>query len=167
LLREVNDDEACDLLEYCLDHGYELRFIEQMPLDPMHRWDRERFVTAEEILGQLSTRWTLTPDPRQRDHAPAERWLVDGGPATVGVIGSVSRPFCSDCNRTRLTADGQIRNCLFAQTETDLRGPLRDGASDQHLATLWLAAMAGKRPGHGIDDPGFLQPTRPMSAIGG
>jgi cyclic pyranopterin phosphate synthase len=167
LLRGINDDEACELLDYCLERGYELRFIEQMPLDPMHRWDREQFVTAAEILVQLSTRWTLTADPGDRDHAPAERWLVDGGPGTVGIVGSVSRPFCATCNRTRLTADGQIRNCLFAQSETDLRGPLREGASDDDLAGLWLEAMAGKRPGHGIDDPGFLQPTRPMSAIGG
>jgi cyclic pyranopterin phosphate synthase len=167
LMRGINDDEAVDLLDFCLERGYELRFIEQMPLDPMHSWDRDQFVTAAEILAQLSTRWTLTPDPGDRDHAPAERWLVDGGPGSVGIVGSVSRPFCNTCNRTRLTADGQIRNCLFAQTETDLRGPLRNGASDDELAQLWLTAMAGKRPGHGIDDVGFLQPTRPMSAIGG
>jgi cyclic pyranopterin phosphate synthase len=92
---------------------------------------------------------------------------VDGGPLTVGVIASVTRPFCGDCDRVRLTADGQVRDCLFARTESDLRTPLRAGASDAELADLWVAAVAGKRPGHGIDDPAFLQPARPMSAIGG
>ena len=91
----------------------------------------------------------------------------DGRAATVGIIGSVTRPFCGTCDRVRLTADGQIRNCLFAREESDLRAPLREGAGDAEIAERWVAAMAGKLPGHGIDDPSFLQPTRPMSAIGG
>jgi cyclic pyranopterin phosphate synthase len=99
--------------------------------------------------------------------APAELFQVDGGPATVGVIASVTRPFCGDCDRVRLTADGQVRNCLFAREESDLRGALRAGASDEELADRWVVAMRGKLPGHGIDDPSFLQPDRPMSAIGG
>jgi cyclic pyranopterin phosphate synthase len=167
LLRGINDDEAVSLLEWALGHGYELRFIEQMPLDPMHSWDRRRMVTSEEILAELTGRFALTPDPAARGGAPAETWLVDGGPAKVGVIASVTRPFCGDCDRTRLTADGQIRNCLFAREESDLRAPLRAGASDADLAARWRAAMRVKRAGHGIDDPAFLQPTRPMSAIGG
>ncbi|MEH0936855.1 GTP 3',8-cyclase MoaA [Micromonospora psammae] len=167
LMRGVNEDEAPTLLRFALDHGYQLRFIEQMPLDAQHGWDRGTMVTADEILAALGARFTLTPDPARRGAAPAETWLVDGGPATVGVIASVTRPFCGDCDRTRLTADGQVRACLFATEESDLRGALRAGADDAELARRWRTAMWGKRAGHGIDDPTFLQPTRPMSAIGG
>jgi cyclic pyranopterin phosphate synthase len=125
-------------------------------------------VTADEILAALSLDYTLTPDdPQVRGAAPAETFLVDGGPAQVGVIASVTRPFCGTCDRVRLTADGQIRNCLFARTESDLRTPLRNGAGDEEIAEQWTRAVAGKLPGHGINDPGFLQPSRPMSAIGG
>ena len=167
-MRDINDHEAPDLLAYCLEHGYQLRFIEQMPLDAQHRWQRATMVTADEILDRLSQAYTLTPaDTAQRGSAPAELFLVDGGPATVGVIASVTRPFCGACNRVRLTADGQVRNCLFAREESDLRGPLRAGASDTELAERWRAAVATKLPGHGINDPSFLQPSRPMSAIGG
>ena len=168
LMRGVNDHEAPGLLAYCLARGYQLRFIEQMPLDAQHGWERSQMVTADEILAALSANYTLTPDdPEVRGAAPAETFLVNGGPATVGVIASVTRPFCGTCDRVRLTADGQIRNCLFARTESDLRTPLRAGASDQEIAEQWTQAVAVKLPGHGINDPGFLQPTRPMSAIGG
>ena len=168
LMRDLNDDEAVPLLRYCLDRGYELRFIEQMPLDAQHGWKRAEMVTAEEILAALGREFTLTPDdPRQRGSAPAEAFLVDGGPARVGVIASVTRPFCGTCDRVRLTADGQVRNCLFARSESDLRGPLRAGADDAELAEAWRRAVAVKLPGHGINDPSFLQPDRPMSAIGG
>ncbi len=168
LMRDLNDDEVVPLLRFCLDHGYELRFIEQMPLDAQHGWKRAEMVTADEILGALGREFTLAPDdPDQRGSAPAEAFLVDGGPARVGVIASVTRPFCGNCNRVRLTADGQVRNCLFARTESDLRGPLRAGASDAELAARWQRAVAVKLPGHGINDPTFLQPDRPMSAIGG
>ncbi|GAA3657737.1 GTP 3',8-cyclase MoaA [Nocardioides ginsengisoli] len=167
LLRGVNDDQAPELLGWCLERGYQLRFIEQMPLDAQHGWDRASMVTADEIFASLATRYDLTPAHEPRGSAPAELFLVDGGPATVGVIASVTRPFCGDCDRVRLTADGQVRNCLFARTESDLRGALRAGASDEELADRWRIAMWGKLPGHGIDDPTFLQPDRPMSAIGG
>jgi GTP 3',8-cyclase len=168
LMRDLNDDEAVPLLRYCLDRGYELRFIEQMPLDAQHGWKRAEMVTAEEILAALGREFTLTPDdPRQRGSAPAEAFLVDGGPARVGVIASVTRPFCGTCDRVRLTADGQVRNCLFARSESDLRGPMRAGADDAELAAAWRRAVAVKLPGHGINDPSFLQPDRPMSAIGG
>jgi cyclic pyranopterin phosphate synthase len=168
LLRDLNDDEAPALLRWCVERGYELRFIEQMPLDPQHSWDRGRMVTAAETLELLKTEFALTPETAEaRGSAPAETWLVDGGPARVGIIGSVTRPFCAACDRVRLTADGQVRTCLFAREESDLRGPLRAGAGDEELAERWRRAMLGKRAGHGIDDPGFLQPTRPMSAIGG
>jgi len=167
LLRGVNDDEAPELLAWCLERGYELRFIEQMPLDAQHGWRRDEMVTADEILASLEQHHVLVPAIEPRGSAPAELFLVDGGPATVGIIASVTRPFCGACDRVRLTADGQIRNCLFAREESDLRTAMRAGASDAELAERWLAAMATKKPGHGIDDPTFLQPDRPMSAIGG
>jgi cyclic pyranopterin phosphate synthase len=168
LMRGVNDGEAVALLRFCLEHSYRLRFIEQMPLDAQHGWRRENMVTAAEILDALSAEFTLTPDDSAaRGSAPAETFLVDGGPARVGVIGSVTRPFCGACDRVRLTADGQIRNCLFAREESNLRDPMRAGAGDEELAGLWEKAVAAKLPGHGINEPGFLQPARPMSAIGG
>jgi len=167
LLRDVNDDQAAELLEWAVAHDYQLRFIEQMPLDAQHGWSREAMVTADETFERLEKEFTLTPAGEPRGSAPAELFLVDGGPATVGVIASVTRPFCGDCDRVRLTADGQVRNCLFAREESDLRTALRAGASDEDLARRWVTAMAGKRAGHGIDDPTFLQPDRPMSAIGG
>ncbi|MFF4618577.1 GTP 3',8-cyclase MoaA [Nonomuraea jabiensis] len=168
LMRDLNDHEAVPLLRWCLDQGYELRFIEQMPLDAQHGWTREGMVTADEILDRLSSAFDLTVDDiEERGSAPAERFVVDGGPARVGVIGSVTRPFCGSCDRVRLTADGQVRNCLFATEESDLKARMREGASDEELAERWIAAVARKRAGHGIDDPSFLQPARPMSAIGG
>jgi len=166
LMRGVNDHEALDLLRYCMDHGLELRFIEQMPLDAQHGWDRGVMVTADEIFERLTAAHTLTP-VEERGSSPAEEFLVDGGPATVGVIASVSRPFCGNCDRVRLTADGQVRNCLFAREESDLRAALRSGADDEEIARRIRVSIAGKRAGHGIDDPTFLQPDRPMSAIGG
>ncbi|MGH3355161.1 MAG: GTP 3',8-cyclase MoaA [Nocardioidaceae bacterium] len=167
LLRGVNDDQAPELLRWAIDHGYQLRFIEQMPLDAQHVWRRDTMITADEIFDRLASEFTLTPDTEERGSAPAERFRVDGGPATVGVIASITRPFCGDCDRVRLTADGQVRNCLFAREESDLRTALRDGADDEEIAARWRAAMAVKRAGHGIDDPKFVQPTRSMSAIGG
>ena len=168
LLRGVNDDEAVPLLRFAVEHGYELRFIEQMPLDAQHGWDRATMVTAEEILASLQAEFDLTPvGEDERGSAPAEEWVVDGGPGRVGVIASVTRPFCGSCDRVRLTADGQLRNCLFAREESDLRGAMRAGASDEELGARMRASLLAKLPGHGIDDTGFLQPTRPMSAIGG
>ncbi len=167
LMRGVNDDQAGELLRWCLERDYELRFIEQMPLDAQHGWSRDGMITADEIFAALSTEFELSPAEEPRGSAPAEKFLVNGGPGTVGVIASVTRPFCGDCDRVRLTADGQVRNCLFARSESDLRGALRAGADDEELARLWLIAMHGKAAGHGIDDESFLQPTRSMSAIGG
>ncbi|MFD7611770.1 GTP 3',8-cyclase MoaA [Streptomyces sp. NPDC059828] len=168
LMPGLNDDEAPELLAWAIEHGYELRFIEQMPLDAQHGWKRDDMITAGDILASLATRFSLTPeDGDSRGSAPAERWIVDGGPHRVGVIASVTRPFCAACDRTRLTADGQVRTCLFAQEETDLRGALRSGAPDEEIARIWKVAMWGKKAGSGLDDPSFLQPSRPMSAIGG
>ena len=168
LLRCVHNAEEPELLRWCLARGYELRFIEQMPLDAQHGWDRSQMVTAKEILARLSAEFTLTPEGEQaRGAAPAETWLVDGGPGRVGVIASVTRPFCGACDRVRLTADGQVRTCLFAREEADLRTALRSGADDAELAERWRIAMLGKKRAAGIGEPDFVQPDRPMSAIGG
>jgi GTP 3',8-cyclase len=166
LMRGLNEADAVPLLDFCLEHGYQLRFIEQMPLDANHAWTRQNMITAEEILERLTVKHRLTPLPG-RGSAPAETYLVNDGPARVGIIASVTKPFCGACDRVRLTADGQLRNCLFAREESDLRAPLRAGATDDEIALRWHAAIAGKKAGHGIDDPTFLQPDRPMSAIGG
>ena len=167
-MRGINDHSAADVLAWCLDRDYQLRFIEQMPLDAQHQWQRDQMVSAREIRAQLSTRFTLTPVVDQaRGSAPAELFLVDGGPQTVGIIASVSAPFCAACDRVRLTSDGQVRNCLFAKGEVDLRGPLREGASDAQLAALIQSEMWRKAHGHGINEPDFVQPERPMSSIGG
>ncbi|WP_344920951.1 GTP 3',8-cyclase MoaA [Streptosporangium oxazolinicum] len=168
LMRGINDHEAVPLLRHCLERGYELRFIEQMPLDAQHGWRRENMITADEILATLKADFDLADaDAAERGSAPAELFLVGGGPARVGVIGSVTRPFCGACDRVRLTADGQIRNCLFATDESDLRAAMRAGAGDDEIAERWRSAVRIKKAGHGIDDPAFLQPSRPMSAIGG
>ena len=171
LMRGVNEDEAVPMLQRALDEGWQLRFIEQMPLDAGGLWNRANMVTAEEILESLSQAFDITPLP-QRGTAPAEEFYVDGGPATVGVIASVTRPFCGTCDRLRLTADGQLRNCLFARDETDLRAVLRDVTltADEREAEVRRrlhASVLAKLPGHGINDPSFIQPPRPMSAIGG
>lgn len=179
LVRGVNRDHAADLLSWCLGRGFELRFIEQMPLDADHAWDRAAMVTAAEVRDLLGERFVLAPDEEPRDGAPAERFVVRArsGPGAgdrlgrVGIIASVTEPFCADCRRTRLTAEGGVRDCLFAHSETDLLGPLRAGADDAVLADLWRRAMWGKQAGHGMNDTGFdegfTQPERTMSAIGG
>jgi cyclic pyranopterin phosphate synthase len=160
-------DDAVSLLRFCLAHGYQLRIIEQMPLDAGHHWRRGEALEADDVLAALRGHFTLTPDPAPRGSAPAQLWRVNGGPDTVGIIASVSHAFCAACDRTRLTADGQVRNCLFARQETDLRSLLREGADDDAIEAAWRAAMWAKAAGHGIDSPDFVQPDRPMSAIGG
>ena len=165
-MRGVNDDELGDLLRFAMAHDASLRFIEQMPLDAGHLWSRAEMVPGEEILARLREEFSLVPLD-DRGSSPAAEFLVDGGPATVGVIASVTAPFCGACDRVRITADGQIRNCLFARTESDLLGLLRGDGTDEQIAEMVRVSIAGKRAGHGIDDAGFLQPDRPMSAIGG
>jgi cyclic pyranopterin phosphate synthase len=176
LMRGVNEIDAAPLLRFCLEHDYRLRIIEQMPLDAQHGWDRATMVTADETLARLQQEFDLTAaDPGLRGSAPAQDFVVDGGGPQdtwrVGIIASVTRPFCSACDRLRLTADGQVRNCLFSRTESDLRAVLRSGATaaeiDEQIAAVLTGEVARKRAGHGIDDIGFEQPARPMSAIGG
>lgn len=166
LMRETLDD-APALLEWALAHDARLRFIEQMPLDADEAWKRSNMVPAAELLAVLGSRFTLTPAGRDDPSAPAEEWAVDGGPATVGIIASVTRSFCAACDRTRITAEGTVRSCLFGDDETDLRGLLRGGASDAELADRWRAAMWGKQAGHGIDAADFVRPVRSMGGIGG
>ena len=161
LMPGLNDDEAPDLLAWAVEHDYELRFIEQMPLDAQHGWKRDGHDhRGRHPRPRCAPASTLTEEgDEERGSAPAERWIVDGGPHRVGVIASVTRPFCSACDRTRLTADGQVRTCLFAREETDLRGALRSEAPDEEIARIWKLAMWGKKAGAGLDDPSFVQPT--------
>ena len=166
LLKGVNADEAPALLEWALANNLALRFIEQMPLDAGGIWERSSLVTADDIYADLSQKYELTPCDG-RGSSPAEEFFVNGGPATVGIIGSVTRPFCGACDRLRLTSDGQLRSCLFSLEEMDLRTAMRSGASDEDIAQRFRKTVAGKLPGHGINDPKFIQPQRPMSAIGG
>jgi len=166
LMRGINDDEAAGLVTWAGQEGVELRFIEQMPLDAQHGWKREEMVTAAEIHAALAPHVTLVPIPG-RGSAPAERFQIKGTDQTVGIIASVTLPFCGACDRVRLTADGQLRSCLFSLKESDLRTAMRAGATDDDLEAMWRACLAAKLPGHGINDPSFLQPRRPMSAIGG
>ena len=171
LMPGVNDDQAVPLLKFCLDNGYQLRFIEYMPLGPRGSWKRSDMITAEDILGMLETEFELTPlGDTVRGTSPAELWEASSPhhpTGSVGIIASVTRPFCGTCDRTRLTADGTVRNCLFGDSEIDLMGMMRGGATDEEIADRWRGAMWVKKAGHGIDDEGFLQPDRPMSAIGG
>jgi cyclic pyranopterin phosphate synthase len=141
-----------------------------MPLDPQHGWSRDEMVSADEILRKLSLTHRLNPlGQKSRGSSPAEEFLIGDGPATVGIIGSVTRSFCADCDRLRLTADGQILNCLFAREEDDLRTILRSGSKhiDAEIAAVLFGSVTKKKAGHGIGEPGFEQPIRPMSAIGG
>nr|WP_062464296.1 GTP 3',8-cyclase MoaA [Demequina soli] len=166
IMRGVNDDEIVELVDFAVERGLEMRFIEHMPLDGGHTWRREEMVTAEEILTALRARFPLEELGRDGS-APASLWRIAGTAATVGVIASVTGAFCDRCDRVRLTADGQFRNCLFAHDESDLRTLVRGGADDARLAAAMVACVARKRVGHGIDSPSFVQPLRPMSAIGG
>ena len=158
---------AADLLAWSLENGAALRFIEQMPLDADETWVRENMVSAEELVEVLSSRFALSQPHRDDPHAPAEQWVVDGGPATVGIIASVTRSFCDACDRTRITAEGTVRSCLFGDDETDLRALLRSGADDAAIADRWRAAQWGKQAGHRIPRPDFVRPVRSMGAIGG
>lgn len=180
LMAGVNDEQGHELLTWALEGGYQLRFIEQMPLDADHNWTREGTITAEQIHQRLADHYDLLPHGRPRGASPAALWdvypLGHAGTAEplgqVGIIASVTEPFCSACTRTRVTADGKVRSCLFSLTETDLMGALRGGADDAELAQIWRGAMWAKPKAHGkdtvgFDTPDFTQPTRSMSAIGG
>jgi cyclic pyranopterin phosphate synthase len=166
-MRGTNDDEVVPLARWAREQGYELRFIEWMPLDFQHRWDRAQLVSADEILAQLAGAFPLEPEEGDDPSAPARTFRYTDGAGRVGVIASVTRPFCGTCDRIRLTADGQARTCLFAHTEYDFRRLMRAGGSDDEIEALLRSAVLRKLPGHLISQPGFVQPERGMSAIGG
>jgi cyclic pyranopterin phosphate synthase len=167
-LRGVTEDDVVPLAQFARDLGLELRFIEYMPLDARDRWERSKVLFAAEILEILQGAiGPLIPAPDQDPRAPAVDYdFVDGG-GRVGLIASVSRPFCGSCNRVRLTAEGKLRNCLFALDETDIRALLRDGASDVDIAAALRASVAGKWEGHEINTARFIKPERLMHSIGG
>ena len=167
LMRGFNEDEAVPLARWAREEGYELRFIEWMPLDAQHGWSREKLVPAEEILNQIGAEFPIEPARNTDPSAPAALYRYLDGGGQVGVIASVTRPFCGHCDRIRLTADGQIRTCLFSLKEYDFRRAMRSGASDSEIAALLASAVLRKEPGHLINSPFFKQPERGMSAIGG
>jgi len=162
----TNDDEVVDLARWARTTGYEVRFIEYMPLDAQHAWEREKVVPGARILRAIHATHPLVPDGPTNEPATTYRF-ADGAPGRIGVIASVTEPFCDTCNRLRLTAEGQFRNCLFALEETDLRGPLRAGASDDDLEALIRQGVWSKWSGHRINHPDFVQPERSMSMVGG
>jgi cyclic pyranopterin phosphate synthase len=167
LMRGVNDDEILDFADFARSTGRVVRFIEYMPLDAGHHWERPDVVPGEEILRQVHAVWPLEPVAVDNDPAPAQRWRFVDGSGEIGVITSVTQAFCGTCNRLRLTADGAVRNCLFAVQEWSARDVMRSGGSDDDLALLLRQAVWGKLPGHGINEPDFLRPARSMSMIGG
>ncbi len=169
VLAGMNDDEVVDFATFARNTGRVVRFIEYMPLDGSHEWSRSSVVSAAAILEVIGARWALEPivaadaDPS----APATRYRFTDGIGEIGVIPTVTNPFCGTCDRLRVTADGAIRNCLFANEETALRDLLRSGGSDDAIGLALRGAVQAKLPGHGINDPGFLRPARSMSMIGG
>jgi cyclic pyranopterin phosphate synthase len=167
LLRGENDDEILDLASFARSTGRIVRFIEFMPLDAQGKWDRDQLVTGREVFEQITSVWPLEPASEPAGAAPAERFRFADGIGEIGLISSVSEPFCGTCNRLRLTADGALRNCLFSDDEKTVRDLLRHGGSDAELALLFRRSVWGKFPGHGINEPGFLSPARSMSMIGG
>ena len=164
--RGANDDELIDLARFGRDEGVEVRFIEFMPLDASDEWQRSKVVGQDEIVAQLADVWPLELVPA-RGAAPADRWRYLDGGGTVGVIPTVTKPFCGDCDRVRLTADGQFRTCLFATDEFDLRAALRNGETDDEIAERIRTAVGTKWAGHQINQVNFVRPTRSMSQIGG
>jgi cyclic pyranopterin phosphate synthase len=167
VLRGVNDDEVVDFAEAARSRPWQIRFIEFMPLDGDGRWDRSQVVPAAEILDRIRDRWPLRPADGGTDSSPARLYRFADGKGDIGIIASVSEPFCGACDRVRITPDGKLRTCLFSTWETDLKGPMRAGATDEDLRGLFRAAVARKEAGHGINAPGFVKPERAMYAIGG
>lgn len=166
VVRGRNDDEVVDFAKLARETGYEVRFIEFMPLDAEKKWDRAQVVSLDEIIANIEAVFPL--EAVVRGVEPATVWrFADGAPGTVGVIPSVTRPFCSNCNRIRITADGQFRTCLFSLVETDLRALLRTGAPDEGIAAAITASVSLKEAGHRINEPDFVRPERSMSMIGG
>jgi cyclic pyranopterin phosphate synthase len=167
VIRGHNEDEVVEFAELARSTGYEVRFIEYMPLDAQDQWSADGVVPGSEILARIAEKFELVPDTDDEPEPATPFRFADGAPGRIGVIPSVTEPFCDTCNRLRLTADGQLRACLFALEETDLRGPLRAGASDDELAALARECVAAKWAGHRIGKADFVRPSRSMSMIGG
>ena len=167
VMKDRNDDEAVDFARLARAEGYEVRFIEFMPLDGDNIWSNEQVVPSRRLQEQIEDLFPLVPRPDPRP-GPATRFsFADGAPGGIGFISSVSQAFCSSCNRIRLTAEGGLRTCLFSLSETPLRDLMRSGASDDHLAQVIEAAVWRKEEGHLINQPGFVKPQKSMSQIGG
>jgi GTP 3',8-cyclase len=165
-LKDFTEDEVLRFAEFARQNPYEVRFIEFMPLDADHKWTRDKVLPNAEIVAMIDAVYPLEAVGRER-HGTARRYRFADGIGTMGFISPVTQPFCGDCNRIRLTAEGELRTCLFSMTETDLRGPLRNGASDDELEAIIRAAVWEKELKHHVNDEGFVQPLRTMSQIGG
>jgi cyclic pyranopterin phosphate synthase len=165
-MRGFTEDEVLPFAHFAREHPYEVRFIEFMPLDADHAWTPDSVLSGEEIRAIIEQQWALEPVERE-PHATARVYRFADGHGSIGFINPVSEPFCGDCNRIRLTADGRLRTCLFSLNETDLRAPLRAGADDRELEQIVRDAVWRKELKHHVNEPGFVQPTRTMSAIGG
>jgi cyclic pyranopterin phosphate synthase len=165
-MRGFTEDEVLPFAQFAREHPYEVRFIEFMPLDADHAWTPDSVLSGQEIRAIIERRWDLEPVVRE-PHATARVYRFADGRGSIGFIIPVSEPFCGDCNRIRLTADGKLRTCLFSLNETDLRAPMRDGADDAELEQIVRDAVWRKELKHHVNEPGFVQPTRTMSAIGG
>jgi cyclic pyranopterin phosphate synthase len=165
-IRGFTEDEVLPFARFAREHPYEVRFIEYMPLDGDRRWDMTQVLTGEEIRAAIDAVYPLREAVRE-PHATARVAEFADGVGRIGFINPVSEPFCGDCNRIRLTADGRLRTCLFSLNETDLRGPLRAGATDDDLEQIVRTAVWAKELKHRVNEPGFVQPARTMSAIGG
>ncbi|MEM7229540.1 MAG: GTP 3',8-cyclase MoaA [Planctomycetota bacterium] len=168
VVRDINDDEVADFADFAREHDVDMRLIEFMPLDSGHSWSRRKMVTADEMIAAISARHPLEPIDAGDPHSTSLRFrFADGGPGQIGIIASVSRPFCGACSRLRITADGKVRPCLFSHDEFDLRAVLRSGADDAAVRAFLVDAVWTKQSGHGISDSSFVQPRRTMSSIGG
>jgi cyclic pyranopterin phosphate synthase len=165
-LKDFTEDEVVAFAEFARKHPYEVRFIEFMPLDGDRNWSRDRVLPNAEVRRLIGAAYPLKDLGRER-HGTSRRWEFADGQGSIGFISPVSEPFCGDCNRIRVTAEGKLRTCLFSMTETDLRGPLRSGASDDELEAIIRAAVWEKELKHHVNDEGFVQPLRTMSQIGG
>ena len=166
-LRGVSEPDVLPLAELARRRPYVVRFIEVMPLDAPRTWTRDAVLSGEELRAMIGARWPLEALDRERPAAPATRWRFADGAGELQFVSSVTEPFCASCDRLRLTADGQLRTCLFAESETDLRGPLRAGAGDAEIERIVREAVLAKGPGHGMADPEWTYTGRPMSLIGG
>jgi len=167
LVRGINEDEVEAFAEFARERGIIMRFIEFMPLDADRHWSREKVVPAAEVHARISVRWPLIEIPHERSETARKYRFRDGAPGEIGLIAPVTQPFCGHCSRIRLTADGKLRTCLFSKDDHDLRGFLRDGASDEDLESYIKSVVTEKEDGHHINEPGFIQPSRTMVFIGG